>query len=97
MTEADPLYNDWIHQQLRVQPDGLALYDLTADRPFSWQQFDDRVDAVAHRLIVENVGPGDRVAYLGLNSSGTQIETASADNPNADNPVLKKLLQCFQT
>ena len=69
MTEADPLYNDWIHQQLRVQPDGLALYDLTADRPFSWQQFNDRVDAVAHRLIVENVGPGDRVAYLGLNSS----------------------------
>lgn len=69
MTEADPLYNDWIHQQLRVQPDGLALYDLTADRPFSWRQFNDRVDALAHRLIMEDVGPGDRVAYLGLNSS----------------------------
>ena len=69
MTDADPLYNDWIHQQLRVQPDGLALYDLTADRPFSWRQFNDRVDALAHRLILANVGPGDRVAYLGLNSS----------------------------
>ena len=35
MTEADPLYNDWIHQQLRVQPDRPALHDLTADRLFS--------------------------------------------------------------
>ncbi|GIR72417.1 MAG: hypothetical protein CM15mP74_36680 [Halieaceae bacterium] len=34
MTEADPLYNDWIHQQLRVQPDGLALYDLRLTDPF---------------------------------------------------------------
>ena len=69
VTDADPLYNDWIHQQLRVQPDGLALYDLTADRPFTWREFNARVDALAHRLTAENIGAGDRVAYLGLNSS----------------------------
>ena len=69
MTHADPLYNDWIHQQLRVQPDGLALYDLTADRPFTWREFNGRIDALAHRLTAENIGAGDRVAYLGLNSS----------------------------
>ena len=69
MTHADPLYNDWIHQQLRVQPDGLALYDLTADRPFTWREFNGRIDALAHRLTKENIGAGDRVAYLGLNSS----------------------------
>ena len=63
------LYNDWIHQQLRVQPDGLALYDLTADRPFTWREFNERIDALARRLTAENIGAGDRVAYLGLNSS----------------------------
>ena len=69
MTHADPLFNDWIHQQLCVQPDGLALFDLTADRPFTWREFNARVDALAHRLTAENVGAGDRVAYLGMNSS----------------------------
>ena len=69
MTHADPLFNDWIHQQLCVQPDGLALFDLTADRPFTWRELNARVDALAHRLTTENVGAGDRVAYLGMNSS----------------------------
>lgn len=69
MISADPLYNDWIHQQTRVQPEQLALFDLTADRSFSWRQFNDRVDGLAHRLNEEGITPGDRVAYLGLNSS----------------------------
>ena len=69
MANADPLYNDWIQQQLRVQPDNLALYDLTADRPFTWRELNARIDALAHRLSAENVRAGDRVAYLGLNSS----------------------------
>ena len=69
MTDADPLYNDWIHQQLRVQPDRLALYDLTADQRFTWSEFNARIDALAHRLTAEQIGAGDRVAYLGLNSS----------------------------
>ena len=50
MTEADPLYNDWIHQQLRVQPDALAVHDLTDNRAFTWRQFNDRVDVLAQRL-----------------------------------------------
>ena len=69
VTDSDPLYNDWIHQQLRVQPDNLAVRDLTADREFTWREFNGRVDALAHCLIAENISAGDRVAYLGLNSS----------------------------
>jgi len=69
MTEADPLYNDWIHQQLRVQPDSLAVFDLTANRFFTWYQFNRRVDSLAARLLADGIQPGDRVAYLGLNSS----------------------------
>ena len=69
MTNADPLYNDWIHQQVRVQPDGLAVYDLTADRPFTWSQLNRRIDALAARMLTDGIQSGDRVAYLGLNSS----------------------------
>ena len=69
MTLADPLYSDWIHQQVRVQPDQLAVCDLSADRQFSWRQFNDRVDALACRLLDQGVAAGDRIAYLGLNSS----------------------------
>ena len=69
MTEADPLYNDWIHQQLRVQPDALAVHDLTDNRAFTWRQFNDRVDALAQRLCDKGIKVGDRIAYLGLNSS----------------------------
>lgn len=69
MTPADPLYNDWLHQQIRVQPDRLAVYDLTANRSFSWREFNRRVDALAHWLHAAGVCSGDRVAYLGLNSS----------------------------
>ena len=69
MTIADPLYTDWLHQQIRVKPDQLAVYDLSAARSFTWQQLNDRVDALAHRLIREGIAHGDRIAYLGLNSS----------------------------
>ena len=69
MTDADPLYNDWIHQQLRVQPDALAVHDLTDNRAFTWRQFNDRVDVLAQRLCDEGIEVGDRIAYLGLNSS----------------------------
>ena len=69
MTSADPLYNDWLHQQLRVQPDHLAVYDLTADRSFNWHEFNTRVDALAHWFHAAGICSGDRIAYLGLNSS----------------------------
>ena len=69
MAPSDPLYNDWLHQQIRVQPDRLAIYDLTADRPLTWRQFDQRVDALAHWLSTKGIQLGDRIAYLGLNSS----------------------------
>ena len=62
MTLADPLYSDWIHQQVRVQPDQLAVCDLSADRKFSWRQFNDRVDALACRLLDQGVAAGDRIA-----------------------------------
>ena len=69
MTTTDPLYNDWIHQQLRAQPDSLAVHDLTDNRAFTWRQLNDRVDALARRLCDEGIKMGDRIAYLGLNSS----------------------------
>ena len=69
MNSADPLYNDWLHQQLRVQPDHLAVYDLTADRSFNWHEFNTRVDALAHWFHAAGICSGDRIAYLGLNSS----------------------------
>ena len=69
MTSPDPLYNDWIHQQIRVQPDSLAVYDLSGKRPFTWRQFDDRVEALARWLLSTGITSGDRIAYLGLNSS----------------------------
>lgn len=69
MTPADPLFNDWLHQQIRVQPDHLAVCDLTADRPFTWRQFNHRVDALAHWFNTAGIRAGDRIAYLGLNSS----------------------------
>ena len=62
MTIADPLYADWLHQQIRVKPNQLAVYDLSADRAFTWQQLNDRVDALAHRLIHEGIEQGDRIA-----------------------------------
>ncbi|MEK9654941.1 MAG: class I adenylate-forming enzyme family protein [Halieaceae bacterium] len=69
MISPDPLYNDWIHQQIRVQPDSLAVYDLSGKRPFTWRQFDDRVEALARWLLSTGITSGDRIAYLGLNSS----------------------------
>jgi len=69
MAPSDPLYNDWLHQQIRVQPDSLAVCDLSANRPYTWRQFDQRVDALSHWLGNVGIHAGDRIAYLGLNSS----------------------------
>ena len=69
MATQDPLYTDWLHHQIRLQADAAAVYDLASKRQFTWQQFHERVDALAHKLLADGVQPGERVAYLGLNSS----------------------------
>ena len=52
-----------------MQPDSLAIHDLTDSRAFTWRQFNNRVDALAQGLCDEGIKMGDRIAYLGLNSS----------------------------
>ena len=74
MTDADPLYNDWIHQQLRVQPDTLAVQDLTDNRAFTWRQFNDRVDVLAQRLCDEGIKVGDRICLLYTSPSPRDVE-----------------------
>jgi hypothetical protein len=32
MAIAEPLYTDWLHQQIRVKPDHLAIQNLSAKR-----------------------------------------------------------------
>ena len=67
MISAVPLYNDWIQQQIRVQSEQLALFDLTADRPFSWRQFIDRGSNQGHVYFKgrERLPRRDRVSIHG--------------------------------
>lgn len=71
MTEffSDPLYVDWIHRQTSLQPETTAFIDLYGNRQLSWQQLDDRVARLANGLTNLGVNAGDRVAYIGLNST----------------------------
>ena len=69
MSHQDPLYTDWLHHQLRVQPDALAVHDLTSQRKFSWRELNNRIDGLARQLLKQGLAAGDRIAYLGLNSS----------------------------
>ena len=66
---SDPLYVDWISTQTSLQPEATAFIDLYGNRQFNWQQLDDRVTRLANGLSNLGVSAGDRVAYIGLNST----------------------------
>jgi len=66
---SDPLFVDWISTQTSLQPEATAFIDLYGNRRFNWQQLDDRVTRLANGLSNLGVNAGDRVAYIGLNST----------------------------
>ena len=66
---ADPFYIDWINTQKSLQPESIAFIDLYGSRQFNWQQLDARVTRLANGLIQLGVRSGDRVGYIGLNTT----------------------------
>ncbi|MFF2107076.1 AMP-binding protein [Rhodococcus koreensis] len=57
---------DVVRENCRGRGDKVAVVD--GDRRFTYAQFDDRTDRLAHALQSEGVLPGDRVLWLGANS-----------------------------
>ena len=56
---------DVLREHRRSHPTGTAL--VCGDERFTYRQFDDRVNQLAHALESEGVGPGDRILWLGQN------------------------------
>ncbi len=57
----------WPARRTRTTPDKVALLDR--GRATTFRQLNDRCNRLAHGLRAAGVGPGDRVAFLGLNST----------------------------
>ncbi len=51
-----------------LNPDNEALYDVSADRRFSYEQLNERTNQVAHAMLSLGVKKGDRIALLMMNS-----------------------------
>jgi len=51
-----------------LNPDNEALYDVSANRRFSYKQLNERTNQVAHAMLSLGVKKGDRVALLMMNS-----------------------------
>lgn len=65
-------YYDWIAHFARRTPDKIAAVDLASGRSFSYAQFDARIARLAtHLREALDVGRGDRVAVLALNTTDT--------------------------
>jgi fatty-acyl-CoA synthase len=63
---------DWIAHFGRRTPDKIAVVDLASDRRLSYAQFDARISRLAtHLRDTLEVGRGDRVAVLALNTTDT--------------------------
>ena len=60
---------DWIAHHGRSVPNDRAQVDLASGRVFTYSQMNDRVGRVAAHLLTLGVKPGDRVAFLALNST----------------------------
>ena len=60
---------DWIEYHAATTPNKRAMYDLASGRDFSYSDMNDRVARVAGMLRDKGVKPGDRVAFLCLNTS----------------------------
>jgi len=60
---------DWISYHAATNPKKRAMYDLVSGRDFSYAQMHDRVAQVAGMLRDKGIQPGDRVAFLCLNTT----------------------------
>jgi len=60
---------DWISYHAATTPDKRAMYDLASGRDFSYAQMHDRVAQCAGMLRDKGIQPGDRVAFLCLNTT----------------------------
>ena len=60
---------DWVEYHATTTPDKLALIDLASARRFSYGQMHERVARVAGFLQAKGIKPGDRVAFLALNTT----------------------------
>ncbi len=61
--------NDWVAYHAKVKKDHPAMIDLHSGRRFSYSDMHERVARTAGMLRAKGVKPGDRVAFLMLNSS----------------------------
>ena len=60
---------DWIEYHAVTTPDKRAMYDLFSGRDFSYAQMHERVAKCAGMLKDKGIKPGDRVAFLCLNTT----------------------------
>ena len=62
---------DWVGHNAASTPDKLAMLEADTGRRYTYSQMSERVGRVAAMLRVKGIQPGDRVAYLTLNSTDT--------------------------
>ena len=63
--------HDWIAFNASATPDKLAMVEADTGRRYSYAQMHERVGRVAGMLRAKGLKPGDRAAYLTLNSTDT--------------------------
>jgi fatty-acyl-CoA synthase len=61
---------DWLAKRAELTPEAIALVDTATGREFSYGEFDARAGRLARHFRDDwGVAPGDRIAFLGHNSS----------------------------
>ena len=60
---------DWIEFYAKTTPNKRAMYDLASGRDYSYSDMHERVARVAGMLREKGIQPGDRVAFLCLNTT----------------------------
>lgn len=67
----DAIYTDWVQTQARMQPTKTAFIEFHSQREFTWLSLHERVSQLAAGFMQKGIKHGDRIAYLGLNSTDT--------------------------
>lgn len=60
---------DWIEYHASTKPDARAMVDLASNRIFTYDEMNERVARAAGMLKAHGIKPGDRVAFLCLNTT----------------------------
>ena len=60
---------DWVKRHANLNPEKIALFDLSTKATFSFNSLDRRMDTLSTYLVSCGVCKGDRVAFLSFNSS----------------------------